>query len=254
MHCPKCGSVNLETASVCDSCGAALAPNPAGASGQVRTSGAAIASLVLALLGFVTCFLTALPAIICGVIALTGISRSRGQRRGTGLAIAGIVIPLISIMLGLLMAAILLPAFVSANGTAQTVVCANNLRSLAMGLMLYADDNDGALPPPEAWTDSLVRYGVSPESFECPAAPDGLCDYALNRNLTRLTDIRRPARTVLLFECTSGWNRADGPEDVVLRHRRRGVQGCNVAFADGHVEWVPTSRTPSLIWDPRQHE
>ncbi len=248
MHCPKCGSVNLQTASVCDSCGATLAPTAVGASGQVRTSGAAIASLVLALLGFVTCFLTALPAIICGVIALTGISRSRGQRRGTGLAIAGIVIPLISIMLGLLMAAILLPALINEQ---RVMRCDVNMKALAVGLRLYSHDNGGALPPPDTWTDSVAQYPIpSFEALECPAARQNLCSYALNRNLTTLRGIRQPARTVLLFECTPGWNRAGGPEDVVLRHHRRGIQGCNVAFADGHVEWVPANRINTLIWEP----
>ena len=250
MHCPKCGCFNPDAAMICDSCGAALAPDAAGAPGQTRTSGLAIASLVLALLGLVTCFVTALPAFICGLIALVRIGRSRGQARGVGLAIAGMVIPVVSLMLATLMAAILLPALVTVRGVAQTSVCQSNMKTLALAMTLYSLDNDGALPSQDSWTELLVQYNVSSKVFECPGAPEGLCDYAMNRNVTKLAGMRRPAQTVLLFECSPGWNKTGGPEDVVLRHNRRQVRGCNIAFADGHVEWVPADRIPTLIWDP----
>jgi len=51
----------------------------------------AIASLVLGLLSFLTCFLTGLPAIVLGIVGLMSIGSSKGRLQGRGLAIAGIV-------------------------------------------------------------------------------------------------------------------------------------------------------------------
>lgn len=56
-----------------------------------RTSGLAIASLVCGLGGFATCFFTAIPAVICGHLALREIRRD-SQVDGRGMAIAGLVI------------------------------------------------------------------------------------------------------------------------------------------------------------------
>ena len=84
---------------------------------ETRTSGAAIASFILALLGFCLSVFTGVPAVICGIIALINIGASNGRLRGRGLAIAGIVIPCIQIVLipflGILIA-LLLPGIQAA--------------------------------------------------------------------------------------------------------------------------------------------
>lgn len=60
-----------------------------GASGN-KTNGLAIAALVLGLVSFATCGLTAIPAIICGHLALGQIKRTGEQ--GQGMAMAGLII------------------------------------------------------------------------------------------------------------------------------------------------------------------
>src|SRR5207302_2630522 len=57
-----------------------------------KTSGLAIASLVLGALGWLTFGITALPGLVLGIVALVVIHRSRSGLRGTGLAIAGTVV------------------------------------------------------------------------------------------------------------------------------------------------------------------
>ena len=57
----------------------------------MKTSGKALASLVLGLVSTVGTILTGVPAIILGVLALGDIRAQHDQLRGTGLAIAGIV-------------------------------------------------------------------------------------------------------------------------------------------------------------------
>lgn len=58
----------------------------------VGTSGLAVASLVLGILSLLGClFLGAVPAVICGHLALSTIRNSRGYIKGEGLALAGLI-------------------------------------------------------------------------------------------------------------------------------------------------------------------
>jgi serine/threonine protein kinase len=56
-----------------------------------QTSGLAIASLVLGILGLCSLGLTAIPAVICGHIALSRIGKSANRLTGSGIAIGGLV-------------------------------------------------------------------------------------------------------------------------------------------------------------------
>lgn len=60
--------------------------------GQYGVPGTAIASLVLGILGFMCGIFSAIPAIICGHLALGKIRRSTGAFGGQGIAIAGVVL------------------------------------------------------------------------------------------------------------------------------------------------------------------
>jgi hypothetical protein len=74
----------------CPDCGAALRvplPRPA----QLRTSGYAVASVVLALIGAFTVVGTAAAAVL-GVVALVSIARHRDRVAGAGYAVLGIVL------------------------------------------------------------------------------------------------------------------------------------------------------------------
>jgi len=102
MYCPKCGTENTDDAQLCRSCSWVLtgasttAPAP-----DAKTSGLAITALVLGILSFFTFFITALPAIILGIVGLVKIEKSGGKLKGNGLAIAGIAVPAASLPLGL---------------------------------------------------------------------------------------------------------------------------------------------------------
>lgn len=100
-----------------------------------KMSPGAIWSLVLGILGLI-CFgpLAAIPAIICGHIALGNIKRSMGTLAGEGQALAGLIMGYIGIALAILLipiyAAIALPAFAKARATAMQAVCINQLRQI----------------------------------------------------------------------------------------------------------------------------
>ena len=104
MYCPKCGTENPDDTQSCNDCGAILTP---GQSANVpimpKTSVLAIIALILGILSFFTCALTAIPAIICGIISLVMIEKSGGKITGKGFAIAGIIVPVFSFALMMVM-------------------------------------------------------------------------------------------------------------------------------------------------------
>ena len=219
--------------------------------GEGRTSGLAIASLVLGVLGWFTLGLTALVGLALGIWAMIRINRSRGALRGNGLAIAGTVVSGAMLLMLPLMAAMLLPALARAKARAQQINCMNNLKQLGLGGMMYATDNKDHFPQADNWCDTMVKYVGSTRVYLCPAGdPARRSHYAFNSNLSGLEtkNVGSPAETVLFFEIEGGWNQSGG-SDLVLRRPRHGP-GVGIVFADGHVEFVRENRLGKLKWSP----
>jgi hypothetical protein len=112
-------------------------PQIAQPSSPVETCKLATWSLILGILSFVCCGpVTAIPAVICGHMALGRIRSSGGALVGEGLAIGGLVVGYIGIVFGILAVilgiAVAVPALASARNTAQKVACMNNLRQMDM--------------------------------------------------------------------------------------------------------------------------
>jgi hypothetical protein len=119
-------------------------PTPA-PEAAIKTSGLAIASLVLGLLG---CFgITAIAGLVCGIIALTQISRSQRRLGGNGLAIAGVALSGMMMVFCIpMMAGMLLPALARAKGKAEQINCVNNLKQIVIALRIYSRDNNDRFP------------------------------------------------------------------------------------------------------------
>jgi prepilin-type processing-associated H-X9-DG protein len=235
---------------------AAAAVPPALAAGMApaKTSGLAITSLVLGILGFF-CGLPALPGLILGFVSLHKIKRSNGSLGGQGIALAGTIVSGVCLLLSLVMIPImvgmLLPALAKAKGNAQTINCVNNVRQLCLATIMYADDHNDTLPPGATWCDAIQTQVGSVKVFQCPAGAEGnRSHYAFNARLAGLDlkKITNAGTTVLFFETDGGWNLSGGPELMLKPSRHGGVSV--VGFADGHVEQVSDSRLNNLRWDP----
>lgn len=100
MNCGKCGAEIAEGTSFCAACGQPVNAAPVAAAPVQQTSGMAIASLVLGILGFCTGGITSLIGLILGIVSMAQISASKDKLRGSGLAIAGIVVSVISVIAG----------------------------------------------------------------------------------------------------------------------------------------------------------
>jgi len=78
-----------------------------------KAPGLAIASLVLGILGFILLFLSSIPAIITGHIALARIRRSQGRIGGQNIAIAGLACGYFSLIFSIFVGSMTIIGFVS---------------------------------------------------------------------------------------------------------------------------------------------
>ncbi len=158
------------------------------------------------------------------------------------------------------LAALILPALSKAKQKAQGISCMNNSRQLALGWLMYADDNDGVLVPnrhgndargaanPNNWVSGRLDWGNSPD----------------NTNTLYLTD---PAfaklapyckRSARLYKCP-----ADQLQSALNPGPRARSISMNAAMGDGNkvnfANWIPTfyfakrlneliKPEPSLAW------
>ena len=147
MYCTKCGTQNSDDAQVCSACGAALISSSIQTpSVGVKSSGMAIAALVLGILSIFTCALTAIPAIILGIVSLVRIEKSGGSLTGRGFAIAGIIVPAVALPVIALLMGIMMPALARTRQIAFRMVCGTNLAGIGKAMQIYANDYDGAFP------------------------------------------------------------------------------------------------------------
>ena len=143
-----------------------MAPVVAVAREEIKTSGMAIASLVLGILG--VCGITALVGLILGTIGLVRINRSGGRLTGRRLAIAGIWVSGLMLLFSILCTtSVTLPALVGIRRTAedatgitarkrvQAMFCAANLKLLAGMVTFYPNQHNGQLPPAATWCDAI---------------------------------------------------------------------------------------------------
>lgn len=214
-----------------------------------KTSGLAIASLVLGILGFFSCGVTAIVGLVLGIVAMGKVKKSNGTLEGFGFALAGTIISSLFLLMLPVNAALLLPALAKAKQRAQTIACINNVRQLAMGSQMYSAEHGGHLPPAATWCDALKTEIASEKTFKCPSG-DQLerSHYAFNSRLDGLENQSVNPNTVLFFESDAGWNLSGGPE--LMSHKWRHGRVLVVAFADGHVEQVTAARISALRWNP----
>jgi prepilin-type processing-associated H-X9-DG protein len=222
-------------------------PNlPAATPPPAKTSGLAIASLILGFLGF--CGLTALIGLILGIVALLQINKSEGRLKGQGLAIAGVIVSAVFL---LLMVTMVPSALSKAKAKAQSITCLNNVRQINLALVIHAQANTNTCPPAATWCDSIQNNVISANAFRCKAAdPTHRCHYAFNAKLDGLSmdEIKNPAQTVMVFETDGGWNISGGSESKPKKARHGRLVA--VGFVDGHAEMVDESRLPQLQWEP----
>ena len=266
-HCPRCLKRNPEEAARCQYCGALIiraavsapAANqypPRSSSVHSRTSGMAIASLVLGLLGLFSLGLTALVGLILGIVGLRQVGRSQGQLQGQGLAVAGIVVSGLVLAVMFLfvpiVAAVLFPVFAAAREKARAGVCITHMRQVGMAMSLYREDYDDHWPRRQNWCDSVLPYVRTAQGspaaivFQCPSLPNQPGAQSYNGLLSAVSNSRitSPSYTAAVFDSRGGWNLAGGAAAADPRHSG----GLYMLFAAGNTRWLRS--LDGVVWKP----
>jgi prepilin-type processing-associated H-X9-DG protein len=225
---------------------------------SAKTSGMAIAALVLGILGVFCWFLTAIPGLILGIISLNKINRSGGQLGGKGLALAGIIVSSVMLMCGVMSMGMLLPALNAAREKSRRLTCLGNLKSIGLAIRLYSADNNERFPTDAAWT-TLGSYGLLMQKYQhsykelvCPSDPGIVpgtpftpltaknVSYAYNG--FGLTEGAQPDTPIVCDRSSAGDPVSTSPwNGNTWTHKSDG--GC-VLFLDGHVAFQKTLVTP----------
>jgi len=130
---------------------------------------------------------------------------------------------------------------------ARQIGCRVYLRDLLLATSLYAENNQ-KYPSPKQWCDIVKSYSDEEYNyFLCPSDKTGPCSYAMNENIPADAN-ELPEDLVLLFESAPGWNQTGGVDDVVTDRHGENNPGANIAFADGHVEFIKSEDIPNLRW------
>jgi prepilin-type processing-associated H-X9-DG protein len=196
-----------------------------------RLSRAALWSLIFGILFFIP--IAALLAIVLGVVGIAKTSRLRGR----GLAISGLILG----CLGLAFAALILPAAVLRGlEGAHRVKCASNLRQIGQAIILYANENRGALPP--RLEEVLMTQDITPEVMICPSSSE--TPVAGGYTQQKSLNLQPGGHLSYVYLPSRGFNaaayRIAGADRLVLVYEPLSHHkvGFNALFADGHVEFI----------------
>ena len=239
-----------------------------------------LGALILGALGFFTFGLSALIALVLGMVALILIRKGSGRLTVCMLAILGMCLSTLS----------LIRFFYHDYRSSESdyrIMCQGQLGMLGESMLLYTSDYDDQYPTADKWCDLLMMYSEGALfPFICPTSDDkkGESSYAMNKNVVgkRVSEI--PEDVVVLFETNLGknplgrqallaerdwhkffdypdsgkkvyklrWNQFGGPE-ILTTENHKG-KGCNILFNDLHVEFVKKERLGELKWEVEEKE
>lgn len=146
-------------------------------------------------------------------------------------------------------AGLLLPALAKAKSRAQSINSVSNLKQLALGARMYANDNGDKLPRAQTWCDDLGTYIPGQKVFKAPNdSSPSRSSYAYNSKLAGRSVVGLAGDVVLFFEADATWNTSGGQDLLLPRPRSGGTY--SIAFADGSVRMVNPNVVPTLRWEP----
>jgi len=142
----------------------------------------------------------------------------------------------------------IMPALAGARERAVCISCQSNLKQLALGALMYAQDHDEILPHAN-WMAEIMPYVKNEAIFACPGRQGtGLAGYAMNKQLIQadLKALPDPAGTILFFEVGVDLkDQVGGADDVPPGGVHDGQ--INAAFADGHVKLISPDAAKQML-------
>jgi prepilin-type processing-associated H-X9-DG protein len=191
------------------------------------------------LLGFAElAFIFLLTCFIGGLVSVIGLLVTKERTKKPYIYAAT------SIIAAIILSIVLNAGFKHNIRIAMKFVCDSNIEHLSKTILQASGQSNNMLKK-DSWCDLIQEEIGYDSTFKCPADKTGPCSYAMNENIPADAN-ELPPDLVLLFESAPGWNQTGGPDDVVTD--RHGQPGANIAFADGHVEFVKAEDIPNLRW------
>lgn len=119
------------------------------------------------------------------------------------------------------LAATIAGQMIEEQNRATRLVVANHLRQLSMAVLMYANGHTGQFP--KDLGGDLEKYVGDnlKELYIDPLRPDEKKPYVYLKLADKLSDVKDAQSAVMIYENHTTWD-----------------DGINVAFADGHVEWI----------------
>jgi prepilin-type processing-associated H-X9-DG protein len=139
-------------------------------------------------------------------------------------------------------------ALKASHDAARDTACSSNLRQLARGMLLYADDHDGRLPPTDRWVDVSPVFDKyrRPENMGCPFYWRNGFGYAMSARMSGVlaAGAADPANAPIVFDYdVAGFNASGDPGKLPVPPRHGGDELFggrppynNVVYADGHAQ------------------
>jgi hypothetical protein len=151
-----------------------------------------------------------------------------------------------------LMVSIMLPALSRARETANRVKSASQLRQIAVGCMLYANEHNGAFPPDLGTVLQTQEVGI--DMFVSPLSGQEIPPEV--RAMTRDQQaqwVNAHSDYVYLGKGKKNTMRADEPfaYEKLEIGQQRSRSGTNMLYGDGHIEWIPLSEAQRQIGEPK---
>jgi hypothetical protein len=136
----------------------------------------------------------------------------------------------------LAMAGVALPAMHKAQGNANRVKAASNMRQIGQGVMLYANDHNGNYPANLA--PLVLEADLHPDVFFSPNSGNTIPPDIRRKDAKEVADyISKNSDYIYLGAKLN----TKTPADQILAYEKphvNGGSGINVLFNDGHVDWM----------------
>jgi prepilin-type processing-associated H-X9-DG protein len=211
--------------------------------GPVGSSGAAIAALILGIVGMCVPLL-GVGAIICGAVGMSKTSKDP-RLGGRGMAIAGLVLGIVGTLFSCgIIPSILLPSLNRARETANRVKCASNLKQIGSAILLYSNENRGAYPPD--LKTALATQDITSDVFVCPSSNDTPAPGADNK--LQAANLGAGGHLSYVY-VGAGLTNSASPDAVVVYEptSNHNADGMNVLYGDGHVAFLPKVQAQHVL-------
>ncbi|HVT89740.1 MAG TPA: H-X9-DG-CTERM domain-containing protein [Tepidisphaeraceae bacterium] len=150
-------------------------------------------------------------------------------------------LPIAILILLLLVASLFLPNDAHGRGRelSHRVGCASRLKSIGQMMFQYANEFGNEFP--DSFATFLLREDCTSDLFVCPSSEDMHTPEAVIRSMMQ------GGRLSYVY-LGAGFKQPVAP-DAVLAYERLSnhVEGMNVLFGDGHVDFIPLDQANKLI-------